>query len=217
MADQRFDPTVRHRRSLRLARYDYGAAGGYFVTVVTQQRLPLFGKVVDTYVHHTPAGEMVLDWWQRLPAKFPTLALDALVLMPNHLHAIIMLTDARVGAIPRDRPSPAGPNDLTVPQPENANSPPGQGQARGPAPTEPTGATTLPAVMRWFKTMTTNAYFQGVRTGAWPPVPGRLWQRNYYEHVIRNDAGLDCIREYIAANPDRWSEDTENPATARLP
>ncbi len=71
--------------------------------------------------------------------------------------------------------------------------------------------------MRWFKTMTTNAYFCGVVNDAWPPVPGRLWQRNYYEHIIRDDADLERIREYIAANPAHWYEDAENQGTARFP
>ncbi len=139
MAHDAFDPAVHHRHSLRLAGYSYSSPGNYFVTVVTEQRLLLFGDVVADAVQLSLAGEMVLHWLERLPAKFPTLALAAYALMPNHLHAVIILTcgEDPVGAVPCDRPGPTGHKDLPGSQPANANNPPGQGQARGPAPTEP--------------------------------------------------------------------------------
>ena len=66
-------------------------------------------------------------------------------------------------------------------------------------------------VSQWFKTMTTNEYMRRVRQGHWPPFPGKLWQRNYYERVIRNDVELNAVRQYIASNPAKWNQDTENP------
>jgi len=63
--------------------------------------------------------------------------------------------------------------------------------------------------MDWFKTMTTNAYIRGVKQSDWPPFPGRLWQRNYYERIVRDEAELGAIREYIAANPANWADDEE--------
>ena len=74
----------------------------------------------------------------------------------------------------------------------------------------PTGAP-LPQVIQWFKTMTTNEYIRRVRQGHWPPFPGKLWQRNYYERVIHNDVELNAVRQYIAGNPAKWNQDTENP------
>ena len=65
--------------------------------------------------------------------------------------------------------------------------------------------------MDWFKTMTTNAYIAGVKQSGWPPFPGRLWQRNYYERIIRDDGELSGIREYIRLNPVKWADDNENP------
>ena len=65
--------------------------------------------------------------------------------------------------------------------------------------------------MQWFKTMTTNEYIRGVKTLGWPRFPGRFWQRNYYEHIIRNDMSLSAIRQYIANNPAQWADDHENP------
>jgi REP element-mobilizing transposase RayT len=66
--------------------------------------------------------------------------------------------------------------------------------------------------MQWFKTMTTNEYIRCVKTHAWPLFDGRLWQRNYYEHVIRSEESLNRIRQYILDNPARWEFDRENPA-----
>ena len=66
--------------------------------------------------------------------------------------------------------------------------------------------------MQWFKTMTTNDYIRGVKAMGWLPFPGRLWQRNYYEHVVRNEVELDAIRRYIDENPARWALDRDNPA-----
>ena len=71
--------------------------------------------------------------------------------------------------------------------------------------------------MGWFKTMTTNAYILGVKQQGWTPYRGRLWQRNYYEHIVRNDNDLDRIRQYIAANPSRWASDPENPLIEATP
>ncbi|MBC2744848.1 MAG: transposase [Desulfosarcina sp.] len=69
----------------------------------------------------------------------------------------------------------------------------------------------VPEIVQWFKTMTTNEYIRGVKTGLLTPFAGRLWQRNYYEHIIRDDKSLHRIREYIASNPAQWEFDRENP------
>jgi len=76
---------------------------------------------------------------------------------------------------------------------------------------EMTGAPTLGEIVGWFKTMTTNAYIRGVKECGWTPFPRRFWQRNYYEHIVRNEGELDRIRTYIASNPLRWALDRENP------
>ncbi len=78
-----------------------------------------------------------------------------------------------------------------------------------------TGAIPLPRpdpeIVQWFKTMTTNEYIRGVGTLGWSPFPGKLWQWNYYEHVIRDEVSLNRIREYIVNNPPQWEMDRENP------
>ena len=126
---------------------------------------------------------------------------DAFVIMPNHVHGILMITDPvgvnpLVGANPRVRPE--------------------EGQTRGSAPTPaPTpDAPTLGRMVQWFKTMTTNAYIRGVKQDGWQRFPGKLWQRNYYERIIRNERELDAIREYIVRNPMHWEQDSERPESA---
>ncbi|MHA1569192.1 MAG: transposase [Alphaproteobacteria bacterium] len=72
-------------------------------------------------------------------------------------------------------------------------------------------AASLPKVMQWFKTMSANAYIRGMRENRWPVLSGRLWQRNYYDHIIRDDDDLNRVREYIIDNPVNWHKDEENP------
>jgi putative transposase len=187
------------RRSIRLQGYDYSLAGAYFVTIVTQKRLPLFGQVQEGIALLTPPGEMVKQWWYQIENKFSRVHLDEFVIMPNHTHAIILLTpDLPEGSI-RNNP-PVGAH-LCV-RPLDVIDPKNQGGHTGPP---------LPEIIQWFKTMTTNAYIRGVKQFGWPSFPGQLWQRNYYDHIIRNESDLDNVREYILNNPMSWEQDQENP------
>ncbi len=114
--------------------------------------------------------------------------------MPNHLHGIVLL-GARV------------PNDVG----ESRHASAAEGDHTGsPLPADDCGKPSLADVVGWFKTMTTNDYIRGVKTDGWPPFSGRLWQRSYHEHIIRNDRAFDRIRAYIANNPSRWADDEEN-------
>ena len=119
------------------------------------------------------AGRMVQAVWDELPAHYPGVAIDAFVVMPDHIHGIV-----RAGAGSRARPVGFCPDD-----------------------TPATAGMSLPEVVNRFKTMTTKRYADGVKQDGWPRFPGTLWQRNYYEHIVRNDADLNRIREYIRNNP----------------
>lgn len=168
-----YDPNRHHRRSIRLKGYDYSQAGAYFITLCTQDRACLFGKVVNGEMRLNDAGRMVLAEWNRLPERFPHLVLDAFVVMPNHVHGILVITD------------PAPTVGATV-----------------------VGATLVVAptvgnIIGAFKSRVTVEYIRGVKTSGWPPFRGRLWQRNYYEHIIRNERALNAIRQYIMENPRR--------------
>jgi REP element-mobilizing transposase RayT len=192
-----YDSTKHHRRAIRLPAYDYAQAGAYFVTVCTQNRECAFGEVVDGEMVLNEPGRMVETVWRELPQHYPGVEVDTLVVMPNHVHGIIMLVGAGPG--PTSLPDVVGAGPRACPDP---------GQPQGVA---PTGMMSLPDVVHRFKSLTTARYRRGVLQDRWLPFPGRLWQRNYYEHVIRNEEELDAIRQYIADNPLRWAEDRENP------
>jgi len=197
----KFDPRIHHRRSIRLKGYDYRQSGGYFVTMVTQGRDALFGDVVNGEMILNDAGEMIVRWWLELPNKFPNVNVDIFVVMPNHFHGIIFITDdadvvgGDLRVVPDLRDDDGG---------EHVGSPQRAGSPRQNAP--------LSQMIQWFKTMTTNEYIRGVKQLGWKPFNGKVWQRDYYEHIIRNPSAADRIARYIESNPARWNEDKENSA-----
>jgi REP element-mobilizing transposase RayT len=155
------DPRPR-RQSLRLPAYDYSQVGAYFITVCTQNRLMLFGEVIDSDVRLNEMGMIVQQTWDDLPRHYHCIDLDAFIVMPNHVHGIIILAD--------------------------------QSERRYG----------IPEIVRGFKTF--SARHVNERAGK----RGVLWQRGYYERVIRNEKALDGIRAYIANNPGQWADDPDN-------
>jgi len=195
-----------HRRSIRLKGYDYTQPGAYFVTLVTHHRAMLFGQVVDGEMVLNPLGEIVREEWFRsaeiraeielFPAEF--------VVMPNHIHGIVWIVevdDSPVGMNDRgggdrggDRPVASTPTSTPT-----SVGPTGSSRPRGPAPRS------LGAFIAGFKSIVTK------RINALRDTPGAaVWQRNYWEHIIRNERALNAIRRYIAANPSRWQLDRCN-------
>lgn len=174
----KFNPAIHHRKSIRLKNYDYSQAGLYFVTVCIENRHCLFGHIANDSMILNDAGNMIASQWNELNNRFPSIVLHEYVVMPNHFHGIIEF----VGAIPCGCP-------------ENL------GQPQGIAPT-------VGDIMSAFKSLSTNAYIQNVKQNNWPPFAGKLWQRNYYEHIIRDEDEYLKISEYIQNNPLKWQEDT---------
>ena len=215
-----YNPAIHHRRSIRLKGYDYSQAGLYFVTICVQNRQCLFGKILDGEMVLNDAGKMIEKWCIELSHKFPDIALDTYIIMPNHFHAIIA-NDGPVGAHLCVRPNEIPTNDdvvlahLCVRQNENVCND-SIGRTHRCAPTD-TGCdeqilgehagSPLHTVIQWFKTMTTNEYIRGVKTLGWQPFDKKLWQRNYYEHIIRNDSSYQRIADYIINNPAKWETD----------
>ncbi len=177
------DPGRRHRRSLRLKEYDYAQAGAYFVTVVVQARLLLFGDVVDGEMRLNQAGATVMRVWEEMPDRFPNIEMDAFVVMPNHIHGIIVVVGAPL----------VGAQD-----------------PRATTRVAPTGGRGLGDVVGAYKSLTTVEYGRGVKAMDWAPFHGRLWQRNYYEHILRNEQSMEITRQYILDNPLQWAFDAEN-------
>ncbi|WP_295433997.1 transposase [uncultured Thiodictyon sp.] len=176
---------IRPRGSMRLKGYDYAQAGAYFVTICVQDRLCLFGEVISGLFVSNQFGALVAQAWNDLPNHYPHVSLDQFVVMPNHVHGIIILTD--VGAGLKPAPTAIGLN---------------------PAPSK---RHALPEIIRALKT------FSARRINEIRQSPGiSVWQRNYYEHVIRSEADYTRIAEYIINNPCRWSEDSLHPANAPL-
>jgi len=205
---------LHHRRSIRLDDYDYTHAGAYFVTLVTAGRVERFGAIVNGEMHLNMVGKTVLREWQRLPGRFPGWEIDAFVIMPNHMHGVLIHVPddsitPRMGAahavgaqrcIGRHRPGTASlrPYDADT-YPSTDVRPDGD-----PRPNVIPGS--LGAVVRAFKSSTTLRYHATRGTS-----PGPLWQRNYYEHIVRGPADLERICAYILSNPIQWELDRENP------
>ena len=215
-----------HRRSIRLKGYDYANSGAYFVTIVTQGRECLFGEIVNAETRLNDAGSAIERWWFELNNKFRTVETDDFVIMPNHFHGIVVIADvgadlcvgpdskgAHVGVPLQGTPQTTTRMGTGVGVNPNVH-PTHQGTHTG-VPLQGTHTVrpvALPAIVQWFKTMTTNEYLRGVKTSGWAPFQGQLWQRNYYEHIIRDEESLNRIREYILNNPAQWAFDPENPA-----
>ena len=162
-----YDPAIHHRRSIRLAGYDYTQAGAYFVTICTYQRECLLGGVEGGEMRLNASGERVLFTWNDLVNHNPGIELGPFVVMPNHVHGIIFLV----------------------------------GAGSEPAPTTP-----LSEIVRQLKT------FSARRINSDRNTPGsHVWQRDYYEHIIRDEKELQRICAYIQDNPRSWAQDTENP------
>ncbi|MPZ14610.1 MAG: transposase [Chloroflexi bacterium] len=243
MAD---DQDRRHRRSIRLKGYDYSLAGAYFVTISTQDRVCLFGDVVARVMRVNEAGRMVSTEWDALSARFPGIDLDAFVVMANHIHGIIVFaTRASVGAplvgaldtrssvgaplvgAQATRASVGAPLVGAQATRASVGAPLVGAQATRASVGAPLVgaldnrattrvAPTLGTVVGAYKSRVTVEYTRGVKTKGWPAFRRRLWQRNFYEHIIRNEASLHRIRQYILDNPARWMMDRENAAATAL-
>jgi len=194
------------------------------------------GDIVASNVVLSPVGQMVESWWCMIGGRFPSVSIDEFVIMPNHMHGLLRfgleyddLRETRTGK-PPCLPSPISTNlgptpgrgkPPCLPSPISTNStidpivgnddegsPPSLPLPHGDAETQ--NPASLGAVMQWFKSATTRDYGIGVDQYGWTPYPGRFWQRNYYERIVRDESELNTIRTYIIGNPGKWAEDEEN-------
>ena len=180
------------RRSTRIPGYDYAGPGMYFVTICTRVREGILGEVVGQQVLLSPEGRIAAEYWRDIPRHFPGVELDEWIVMPNHVHGIIVIEgrgEAFGEVVTRsDGSSPPNASPLHIPRPH--------GTAKG----------SVGAVVQNYKSVSSR-WINRVRGAG-----GRsVWQRNYYEHVIRGDDDLARIRTYITENPLRWELDEENP------
>jgi putative transposase len=172
------NPQLPARRSPRLKDYDYSQDGAYFVTMCTQNRLTLFGEVGGETMQLNTWGQLVQLCWDNLSDHYPHIELDAFVVMPNHVHGIIVMNDLS-GSVMREglRPSPTD----TFEKPKLQR---------------------LTEIVRAFKSFSVRRINEGRNT------PGTaIWQRSFHDHIIRSERELNILREYTYTNPAKWNAD----------
>lgn len=189
----KYNPEIHHRRSIGLKNYDYSQAGAYFVTLCSQNRACLFGTIENQQIELNEYGLIVQQIWEYLPIHFDNLELDAAVIMPNHFHGIIIITCR--GAV-------SAPNNAPNNTPNNVVSSNNLLSSRN----YQKNKTNLSSIVAYFKYQTTKLINQQREQ-----VGSKLWQRNYYEHIIRNEQSLQILRQYIQENPLKWELDQLHP------
>ncbi len=184
----KFDPNKHHRKSIRLQGYDYSQTGAYFVTIVTYQRDCLFGKIENEIMVLNDFGKIADECWRNIPEHFQNVELGAHVIMPNHVHGVIVICDMDDGT-GRGAAMLRPYDDNTT---HKINVKPGS----------------LGAIVRSYKSAVSyRINKEHNATG--------IWQRNYYERIIRNADEANRIHLYIEANPAQWDTDDENPSNKR--
>ena len=185
--------TDRKRRSIRIEGYDYAGAGSYFVTICTRKQSFLFGEVVSGKMITNEIGDIVEEEWIRTLTIRRNVKLDVHIVMPNHIHGIITIVSNERRGVLHTPSALSAPSELHAPN-ASLHRPPGS----------------LGAIISGFKAASTRSINEiGRIRGSSKGVS--IWQRNYYEHVIRDERELDIIREYIVNNPAKWMFDRENP------
>ena len=174
-----FNPEIHRRRSIRLPGYDYTSAGAYFITICASGKECLFGAVENGQMRLNDAGQIAAQCWHDIPLHFPHAELDEWVVMPNHVHGIVVLDHCRRGTACRAPTAMATAEQFGRPV-----------------------AGSISTVVRSFKSAVTHHLNK--LHGA---VGEKIWQRNFYEHIIRNETELHGIREYIQNNPAKWELD----------
>ncbi|MEQ8537268.1 MAG: transposase [Coleofasciculus sp. D1-CHI-01] len=195
----KYNPQKHHRRSIRLKGYDYTQTGAYFITVCTWQRQCLLGEVVNGEMQLSRYGEAVNFNWDILPKRYDGVQLDAFIIMPNHVHGIIFLHDSGWEGAGLDRLFPETATLVVKPAPTKSTT-------SAKFNHQPSKIYGLPEIVRGFKTFSSRRINQ-LRSQSGISV----WQRGYYEHIIRHEESLTAIRDYILKNPWNWQNDDLHP------
>ena len=176
--DMQYNPKIHHRYSIRLKGYNYSQEGAYFITICAQQKKCLFGTIKNAKIQLNNLGKVVAEEWRKTLALRDYLKLDAWVVMPNHFHGIIQIE--KESSVEKESIS----SDKNI---EKFGKP---------------VSGSIPSIIRSFKSAVTKRFNEVRQTPG-----GKLWQRNYWEHVIRNETELKHFREYIINNPAHWKLD----------
>ncbi len=198
-----YDPQKHNKQSIRMQTWDYSTPMRYFLTINIQYGKCLLGTVENGKMHLNDAGNMINRWYLEMENKYPNIKCDTYQIMPNHFHCIIEILyrddhkgddhkgddhkgDDHKGA------SLCGCPDVVVRKYGMHN--------------KKTNASIFD-MMDWFKTMTTNEYIRGVKSGIWPRFEKRFWQKRYWDVIIFNEKAYLNIKNYIKDNPINWKKE----------
>ena len=190
---QKYNPNIHHRRSIRLKGYDYTQAGLYFITICCQNRACLFGEIQNGEMVLNEYGNIAYNEWAKLVERFTNFELDVFQIMPNHIHGIIALVGATLAVAQIDGIAQID-NDIS----DNKIGQLQKGQPQGIAPT-------VGDIVGAYKSLVANGCLDIYKSKN--EMMGKLWQRNYHEHIIRNEQSYQTISNYIINNPAKWEED----------
>ena len=197
---------LNNRHSIRLKNFDYSSEWLYFITISAHNKLCLFWEILDWNFKIFDSWKMIKNEWLNLEQKYENIKLHNFVVMPNHFHWIIEIIGKNDNCdICRGRPCVCPNNTNNLKRENNLE--------RVNTRFTPTGwqfnynKKSISAIIQRFKSITTNEYIKNVRNNNWIAFNKILWQRNYYEHIIRNEESYNKIVEYIENNPKKWDED----------
>ena len=195
-----YDPNIHHhRRSIRLKGYDYSQEGLYFVTICVQNRKCLFGRITDNKMILNEYGKIAYNEWLKTPAIRSTIQLDAFIVMPNHIHGIIVITDNGDGIGRGVLHTPYDHDNMSHDNASHNNNTTVSNRGVCDTPLR-SPSKTIGAIIRGYKSAVTKQIHELGFADA-------FWQRNYYERIIRNEQSYQNISDYIVHNPEKWQDD----------
>ena len=210
-----YNPQKHHRRSIRLKGYDYSQAGLYFITICCDDRKHRFGTVANGQMQLNEFGQIAWHEWGKLSERFPNITLDVFQIMPNHVHGVIMV-GATLAVAPNVDDAVAPNDKCSVAPTDNGSFPQNKtnglddcdkmilhiGAGASPA---PTSIVTIGDMVGAYKSLVSRGCLEIYKSKH--QTMGKLWQRNYYEHIIRNEQSYRNISDYIINNPAKWTDD----------
>lgn len=191
----KYNPNIHHRRSIRLKGYDYSKAGAYFITICCEGRICRFGEIVvgaglaPAQMILNEFGLIAQNEWMKLAERFANFELDVFQIMPNHMHGIIVLNDVGAGFTPAQND---GISQNEMKNDDNIRA------GASPAPT-------IADIVGAYKSLVANECLDIYKSKN--EMMGKFWQRNYHEHIIRNEQSYQTISNYIVNNPANWNDD----------
>ena len=205
-----YNPSLHHRRSIRLKGYDYSQDGLYFVTICCQDRICRFGEIKNNEMILNEYGKIAFEEWMKLIEQFSNFELDVFQIMPNHIHGIIVLNvgaTLAVAPIANDAVAATITNDAVAPIAENPDIKYDNNAGDDTRATARVARTTgsVSDIVGAYKSLVANGCLKIYKSKN--EIMGKLWQRNYYEHIIRNEKSFQRIAEYIINNPKMWNKD----------